>query len=413
MKQLQVLAVVLFAFAIYPAAAAPSPIPGIFTYHYDNARDGQNLNETILTPANVNKNAFGKLFSRAVDGYVYAEPLYVNSVQIPNLGAREVVYVATEHDSMYAFDATGAMSKPFWRVSFINPKKGIRTVPWSTVGTQDLVPEIGITGTPVIDPASNTLYVSVATLEKRTFFHRLHALDLSTGTEKFGGPVVISASIPGTGDGSDANGNLNFIPQIANQRSGLALNNGVVYVSFASHGDNGQYHGWILGYDASTLQQVAVFNPTPNGFQGGIWMAGGAPVINDQGDFFVAIGNGTFDANMDDGLDYGDSLVKLGPTDGSNFGVVDYFTPYDQATLDELDIDYGASGVIALPDQTVGPLHLLFSGSKEGTLYLLDADNLGHFHADDDSQVVQSIAGETMGEWSTPAYFNGTNLCRW
>ncbi len=385
-----------------------APIAGVFTYHYDNARDGQNLRETILTPSNVNKNTFGKLFSRAVDGYLYAEPLYVSSVQIPNRGAREVVYVATEHDSVYAFDASGAVSKPFWQVSFINPKKGIRTVPWSSVGTQDLVPEIGITGTPVIDPASNTLYVSVATLEKRTYFHRLHALDLSTGKEKFGGPVVISAAVPGTGDGSDANGNLNLVPLIANQRCGLALNNGVVYIAFASHGDNGQYHGWILGYDASTLQQVSVFNPTPNGFQGGIWMAGGAPVINDQGDFFVATGNGTFDANMDGGVDYGDSLLKLGPTDSSNFGVVDYFTPYDQETLDDLDIDYGASGVIALPEQSAGPPHLLFSGSKEGTLYLVDADNLGHFHPVDDSQIVQTIIGETNGEWSTPAYFNGT-----
>jgi len=407
MKQLRVFAFLTaaIAFAIGPRAAASSPIPGIFTYHYDNARDGQNPNETILTPSNVNKNTFGKLFSRAVDGYVYAEPLYVNSVQIPKLGPREVVYVATEHDSVYAFDATGAISRPLWHVSFL--KKNVTTVPWERVVTSDLIPEIGITGTPVIDPASNTLYVSVATLEKKTYFHRLHALDLSTGQEKFGGPVVISATVPGTGDGSDPNGNINFVPQIANQRSGLALSNGVVYVAFASHGDIGQYHGWLFGYDASTLARVSTFAATPNGFQGGIWMAGGAPVINDEGDFFVATGNGTFDANQDGGIDYGDSLLKLGPTDNSNFGVIDYFTPYDQEMFDELDIDYGASGVIALPDQSVGPLHLLFTGSKEGTLYLLDADDLGHFHAGDDSQIVQSIAGETTAEWSTPAYFNG------
>ena len=291
--------------------AAGAPIPGIYTYHYDNARDGQNLNETILTPSNVNSKTFGKLFSRALDGYVYAEPLYVNSVRIPNVGTREVVYVATEHDSVYAFDASGATSTPLWKVSFVNPKQRITTVPWPNVGTTDLIPEIGITGTPVIDPASNTLYVSVATLENRkTFVHRLHALDLSTGQEKFGGPVAITATVAGTGIGSDANGNIDFNPRIANQRCGLALNNGVIYIAFASHGDNGPYHGWMLGYDASTLQQVSAFAATPNGSLGGIWMAGGAPMIDGEGSVYVVSGNGTFDADQA-GIDYGDSLLKL------------------------------------------------------------------------------------------------------
>jgi hypothetical protein len=406
MKQLggftAVAAVIAFAFC---QAAVAAPIGGIFTYHYDNARDGQNLNETILTPSNVNSKTFGKLFSRVLDGYVYAEPLFVNGVQIPKLGAREVVYVATEHDSIYAFDASGAIAKPLWKVSFINPKARITTVPSSQVGTSDISPEIGITGTPVIDPASNTLYVSVETLETGNFVHRLHALDLATGQEKLAAPVVIAATVPGTGDGSDADGNINFIPQIANQRSGLALNNGVVYVAFASHGDIGQYHGWVLGYDASTLEQVSAFAATPNGFRGGIWMAGGAPVIDDEGNFFISSGNGTFDA--DQGVDYGDSLLKLGPTNNSSFDVIDYFTPFDQAALDSADLDFGSSGAVALPDQSAGPEHLLFTGSKQGTLYLLDRDNLGHFHAGDDSQIVQSIIGQTTGVFSTPAYFNG------
>src|SRR5579862_5372739 len=195
MSKLATLAIVIAAIAFaFCDTAAATPIPGIFTYHYDNARDGLNSNETILTPSNVNKTTFGKLFTRKVDGYVYAEPLYVNSVQFPNLGAREVVFIATEHDSVYAFDASGARVDPFWKVSFINRKKHITTVPWAKVGTTDLVPEIGITGTPVIDPASSTLYVSVATLEKGTYFHRLHALDLATGQEKFGGPMVIAAT---------------------------------------------------------------------------------------------------------------------------------------------------------------------------------------------------------------------------
>ncbi len=386
--------------------AASGPIPGIFTYHFNNARDGQNLGETILTPANVNSSTFGKLFSRKVDGYVYAEPLYVNSVQIPGLGTREVAYVATEHDSVYAFDATGASVDPLWKVSFINPKGRIKTVPAGITGTDDLVPEIGITGTPVIDPASNTLYVSVATQEnKKNFFHRLHALDLSTGQEKFGGPITITATAPGTGDGNDG-GTLTLDPRIANQRSGLALNNGIVYVAFASHGDRGEYHGWVLGYDASTLEQVSTFLATPNGSLGGIWMSGGAPMIDPDGNVYVVTGNGTFNVDQG-GLDYGDSLLKLGPTDTSNLGVIDFFTPFDQQALDDLDIDFGSSGVIALPDQPTGPQHLALTGSKEGTLYLIDRDNLGHFHANDDSQIVQSVMGQTNQIFSTPAYFNG------
>jgi hypothetical protein len=408
MKRLGGLAMIAGAIILaFCQVAGADPIAGIYTYHYDNARDGLNSNETILTPSNVNQTTFGKLFSRAVDGYVYAEPLYVNSVQFQKFSPREAVYVATEHDSVYAFDASGAISAPLWKVSFINPKKRTTTIPWERVGTTDLVPEVGITGTPVIDPASGTLYVAVATMEKGAYFYRLHALDIATGAEKFGGPIVINATLPGTGVGSDANGNISFVPLIANQRSGLTLNNGVVYVAFASHGDNGGYHGWMLGYDASTLAQVSAFAVTPDGVRGGIWMAGGAPVINDEGGLFVATGNGTFDANLDGGIDYGDSLLKLGPTDSSNFGVIDYFTPYDQGKIDDMDLDYGSSGVLALPDQSVGPAHLLFTGSKEGTLYLLDADNLGGFNPIDDSQIVQSIMGETTGQWSTPAYFNG------
>src|SRR5271166_1419861 len=300
------------AIAICPAAES-APIPGIFTYHYNNARDGQNLLETILTPTNVNSATFGKLFARAVDGNVAAEPLYVNGVQIPGLGSMQVVYVATEHDSGYAFDATGSITKPLWQRSFLNSKARVTSVPWTRVGVNDIAPEIGITGTPVIDPASNTLYVAAETLEKRTIFQRLHALDLSTGQEKFGGPVTITATTPGTAADGDGQ-NISFAPALANQRCGLALNNGVVYVAFASHGDIGDYHGWLLGYDASTLAQVSVFAVTPNGTLGGIWMAGGAPAIDADGNLLLATGNGTFDANVR-GLDYGDSLLKLGPTD--------------------------------------------------------------------------------------------------
>lgn len=395
--------VIVFALCRIATAA---PVTGIFTYHFDNARDGLNSNETILNPSNVNSRTFGKVFSRAVDGDVYAEPLYANGIQIPKRGTHEVVYVATEHDSVYAFDASGATSKPLWKVSFINPKRRVTRVPWQKAGNIDIYPEVGITGTPVIDPASNTLYVSAATMEKGSFFHRLHALDIATGQEKFGGPVVIEASVPGTGEGSDANGHINFVPQIANQRAGLALSNGIVYVAFAAHGDLGPYHGWVLGYDATTLEQLTAFAITPNGSRGGIWMSGGAPMIDAQGNLFVSSGNGTFEEEPH--TDYGDSLMKLGPTENSNFDVIDFFTPYDQGMLEAGDLDFGSSGIVALPDQDAAPQHLLISGSKEGTLYLLDRDNLGHFHHDDDSQIVQSVMGQTTGVFSTPAFFNGT-----
>ncbi len=385
------------------ATALSASLSGVFTYHFDNARDGRNLSETILTPSNVNSKSFGRLFARGVDGFVYAEPLYVNGVVI-HKRAREVVYVATEHDGVYAFDATGRISKPFWRVSFIDPRKGITTMTAAESGSMDIVPEIGITGTPVIDPDASTLFVVAVTQENGVFFQRLHALDLATGKEKTA-PVALAATVPGTGDGSDTNGNISFLPEIANQRCGLALNNGVVYVSFASHGDKGHYHGWVLGYDAQTLQQVTAFAATPNGFQGGIWMSGGAPMVDADGNIYLSTGNGTFDADQG-GLDYGDTVLKLAQTDGM-FNVLDYFTPFDQERLNDNDLDLSSGGVIALPDQSTGPQHLLFAGGKGSTLYLIDRDNMGHFHSGDDSQIVQSIAGPVGPLFSTPAYYNG------
>ncbi len=411
------LAAGLVLLLLRPASA--DPVSGIFTYHFNNARDGQNTNETILTHANVNSASFGKVFSRNVDGYVYAEPLYVNAVQIPGVGSREVVYVGTEHDSVYAFDATGATKKPLWQVSFLNKKAKVTTVPAKDTGTDDLSPEIGITGTPVIDPSSNTLFVVAKTREgpnkTRRYFLRLHALDLATGAEKFGGPIAITATAQGTIDNSTPV-TITFDPLLANQRSGLALSNGVVYVAFASHGDVGEYHGWMLGYDASTLEQVSSFivspntdSSDPNPSWGGIWMSGGAPMIDADGSLFVVTANGTFDANVG-GADYGDSLLKLGPTGSTNLDVLDSFTPFDQAALEAGDTDFGSGGVIALPDQAVGPQHLAVTGGKIGILYLLNRDSLGGFSATEDLEaqaVVQSIDGQLNHIFSTPAYFNG------
>jgi hypothetical protein len=259
---------------------------GVFTHHNDNQRTGQNLNESVLTLSNVNSASFGKLAGFTIDGIAHASPLYAASVNIPGVGLRNVVYVATEHDSVYAFDADASGGNPLWKVSFINPSAGITTVPNGDTGECcDIAPEIGITGTPVIDPSTGTLYVVAKTKEgSSTYVQRLHALDVATGAEKFGGPTVIQASVPGTGSGS-VGGTLSFNQLRENQRTALLLYNGVVYMGFGSHGDNQPYHGWLLGYNATTLQRVVAVHSTPNGEGGGIWQSGGGVALDSAGNF--------------------------------------------------------------------------------------------------------------------------------
>jgi hypothetical protein len=382
---------------------------GTYTFHNDNLRTGQNLNETVLTPANVNSLQFGKLFSYTTDGISHASPLYVANVNIPGKGFHNVVYVATEHDSVYAFDADGLSSTPLWKVSFINPAAGVTSVPAAdTQETGDIFPEIGITGTPVIDSTSGTMYVVAKTKEGTTnYVQRLHALDITTGGEKFGGPVVIQASVTGSGAGSQG-GVLPFNPLRENQRPALLLNNGVVYFGFASHGDRAPYHGWVLGYDATTLQQVMVYSDSPNGTQGGIWQSGLGPAADSAGNVYFMTGNGTFDANSG-GLDYGDSFVKLSPAGA----VVDYFTPHDQNIMDTNNWDLASSGPMLLPDQSGANPHLLVGSGKTGTLYLINRDNMGQYNANNDNQIVQSLVNifpngtPEPGNYSAPVYFNG------
>jgi hypothetical protein len=239
----------------------------VLTYHNDLARTGQNLNETSLTPASVSSAQFGQLFSAAVDGQVYAQPLYMPGVNIPGKGVYNVVFVATEHDSVYAFDADRSAAAPLWYVNFTNPGLGVTTVPAASLVCSVIVPEIGITGTPVIDPTTGTLYVVAMTLEQygQTYVQRMHALDVTTGAERPGSPVDIEASLPGTGDG---NTTVRFKPALYKQRAGLLLLKGVVYTAWSSHCDAGNYHGWVIGYDSQTLQRVATFTATPD------WEAG-------------------------------------------------------------------------------------------------------------------------------------------
>jgi len=362
------------------------PYQGVLTYHNDTGRTGQKLDEQKLPLSKVTSGNFGKLFSVALDGQVYAQPLYVSHVAIANQGFHNVVYVATEHDSVYAFDADGNTTSPLWSVNFTNAAQGVTTVAYTKEsGVSPIYPEVGITSTPVIDGSTGTVYVLAVTAENGTVVHRLHALDITNGSEKFGGPIVIQATVAGTGAGSQG-GQIAFQPEIQLQRSALLLSKGMIYIAWASYNDIGAYHGWVMAYDAGTLKQTGVWNDTPNGNEGGIWMAGCGLSADSDGNIYVVTGNGTYDASSG-GKDYGDSFVKLNGT----LSVSDYFTPFNESSLSSGDIDLGSSGFVLLPDQSGAVTHLGISAGKEGRIYLLNRDNLGKFHSGDDSQIVQSI----------------------
>lgn len=380
----------------------------VLTYHNDNARTGLNPTETTLTPANVNAVSFGKVQSYLVDGYVYAQPLYIPQVAVPGKGLHNLVLVATQHDSVYAFDPDSASSDPLWRTNFTNPDAGINTVSSADVGADDIVPEIGITSTPVVDIDSNTVYVVGATKENGAFYHRLHALDLATGAEKFAGPQVISASF--TGNASDSSGGLvNFQSRYQLQRAALLLLQGRVYVAFGSNADSGSYHGWVLAFEATTLQQVGAWLTTPNGYQGGIWMSGCGPAADNAGSLYVSTANGVFDvADEMPGGDYGDSIVRLlhGP---GGLAVADFFTPHDQALMARDDMDLGSAGIVVLPDQPGAFPHLLLTSGKNGHIYLLNRDALGGYNpnASHNAGVVQELSGLLKQQMGTAAYWDG------
>jgi len=299
----------------------------VTTYHFDNSRTGQNTQETTLTPANVNSTQFGKLYSVAVDGYVYAQPLYLANVSIAG-GTHNVLYVATEHDSLYAIDADSATI--YWQVNFI--PAGGRTVNGPTdigSGCTDIVPEIGITGTPVIDPTTGTIYVVSKAYVNSTGVQYLHAIDASTSAEKFGGPVLIQGSVAGTAN-DGKNGVVTFNSLQENQRPALLLENGHVIIGWGSHCDFYPWHGWVMSYSASTLTQEAIYNATPNGNRAGIWMSGGGLAADSNGNLYFSTGNGDWNGPTD----LGDSIVKLGPPSQGTLPVKDYFTPYDQGAMD-------------------------------------------------------------------------------
>jgi hypothetical protein len=380
---------------------------GMLRWHNDPAITGQNQKETTLMPSNVHQSTFGKLFTYTLDEQSFAQPLYVSNVPFPGAGQHNAVYVCTENNTVYAFNADSKANAPFWQKTLMpsgaTPVDGNKT---GGIGGP-ITPNVGITGTPVIDGSTGTLYVVSVTQESSGQVHRLHALDITTGNEKFGGPRLIQASVPGTGAGS-SNGQIKFDPTLELQRSALTLVNGVVYIAWASYQDFGNYHGWIMGYDASTLQQVSVWNATPNGGQGGVWMSGAGISSDSGGNLYVVVGNGTFDAD-NGGKDYGDSFVKLTPS-GGTLSVSDYFTPFDQANLSANDIDVGSSGLTLMLNLPGPETNLGVSAGKAGKIYLIDLDSMGKFQSSD--QIVQSIS-KALGsqpsdnDYSTAVYWNG------
>ena len=398
-----------------PSQAATVPIvitnfAGAFTYHYDNARIGLNSNETVLTTGNVNKRQFGKVFSYPVDGRIYAEPLYVPSVNIPGQGVHNVVYVTTEHDSVYAFDADGLVPGPLWQASFIDPANGITTIPAGDIFPvgicSSIGPEIGTTGTPVIDSATGILYLLVRTKEVvggvASYPQRLHAIDITTGNEVSGSPRLIQATVPGFGEGN-VQGTISFDEVRHNSRAGLLLLNGVVYVVWASPCDQHPYHGWVLGYDANTLQQVSVYNTSPNGNADSIWQGGAGIAADTSGNIFFATGNGNFTVDSG-GTDYGDAFMKLSTANGT-LGVADYFVPYNQQDLVIEDSDLSGGGPLLLPDQPTSPTHLLVGAGKEGTVYLIDRDNMGQFSPYDNNRIQQTLVAAVGIKGHEDAYF--------
>ncbi len=372
------------------------------TSQVDNARTGANLNETVLTPRNVNARQFGKLFAMKVDGDVYAQPLFVPGVEIPGKGKHDVVFIATEHDSVYAFDAYGNPAAPLWRVSLTG---GGSTLPENDTECFFIRPEVGITSTPVIDLQTGTLYVLARSknghmLSSNEFHQRLHALAITNGVEKFGGPVEIAAKVPGKGDGSSG-GTVAFDPLKENPRAALLLSKGRVYLSWASSCDVGPYHGWVMAYDAQTLRQKAVFNDSPDADDGGIWESDTGIAADEAGNVYVATGNGRFDVEKG-GRDYGDTLLKLS---GGDLRVLDWFTPFNTDHLNITDSDLGSSGPMLPPLQKGGHAHEVMVGGKAPLLYVVDRDRMGHFNPDNNNHAVQTVPTHG-GIFGAAAYWN-------
>jgi hypothetical protein len=383
--------------------------PVVATAQYDNQRTGSNSAETILTPRNVNAAHFGKLFVVPVDGDVYAQPLYVPRLEISGKGVHDVVFVATEHDSIYAIDAAGHPGEPLWHVSFVNPAAGVNPVGERDTHCPFIAPEIGITSTPVIDSESRTIFLLVRTAERGgdgavRFYQRLHALDLATGAERATSPVLIRASVTTPSFFGLFSSEIRFHALFENPRAALLLSGGNVYLAWGSACDDGPYHGWVLAYDARTLKPTGVFNTSPDSTESGIWQSDAGIAADRDGAVYAITGNGRFDAARG-GRDYGDSVLKLASHNGV-LAVRDYFTPFDEDPLNRGDVDLGSSGPVLLPEQSGPHPHLLVAAGKAGVVYLIDRDHMGGFHAGSNSHAIQTLQVGT-GAFGAPAWWNG------
>ena len=383
----------------------------VVTYHYNVARQGQNTLETVLTPSNVSSATFGKLGFFTVDGKVDAQPLYLYKMPI-GPSPRNTLYVVTENDSAYAFDADSGAQ--LWKVSAAPSGE----TPSDNHGCSQISPQIGVTDTPVIDrqrgPHGTIYFVAMTKDSSGKYHQRLHALDLTTGAEQFGGPAEITASYPGSGDNSQ-NGQVIFDPAKYAERVGLLAYGGKIYLAFTSHCDSRPYTGWLMAYDALTLSQTSVLNVTPNGNEGAIWMAGAGLAADPQGNIYFLDGNGTFDTTLNaqgfpSNGDYGNSFMKVATS--PQLTVADYFTMHNTVQESNADEDLGSGGAMVLPDLTdnQGQVHHLAVGAgKDGNIYVVNRDNMGKFNPNNDSAIYQELDGVLPGGvWAMPAYFNNT-----
>jgi len=382
----------------------------VLTQHNDKNRTGWYSHEKILTTGNVKIKSFGMIFSRSVDDQIYAQPLVMNNVDIPGAGKKNICFVATVNNTVYAFDADDINTPaPYWKIN-VSPAGG-RAAKNTDIGSlcgtyNDFSGNMGIVGTPVIDSLTNTLYVVAKSYTTSSGFQQfLHAIDITTGSEKNGGPVLISPQIAGTGSGS-IGGIIKFDALKQNQRSGLLLLNGIVYITWASHGDCDPYHGWIVGYDKQTLSLKIVFNSTPQGEKGGIWMAGAGIAADENGNMYVSVGNGTvgFNGNPSDLTNRGESALKLSPS-GSTLSINTFFTPYNYSALEASDLDFGTPGILLIPKT-----NRAFTGAKDGNLYLLNRDDMGGYNSGF-NQVLQTFNQNSSDahNLSSLAYYGGTN----
>ena len=386
------------------ATVEVTSFPGTLTWRNDNSRSGVNSQELALAPATVSSSTFGKLFSCPIDGYAYAQPLYVSNLLIPGSGVHNVIFVATEKDSVLAFDADANPCVPLWQTSLIPTGSQAIETPNFQITTTNIVPFVGITGTPVIDISTSALYVVAATQSialNPAYSQRIYALDLATGQPKIQlAGVEISApsgQIPV------------FSASLENQRPALLLDNGIVYVAFGSYGGLGDYHGWLFGYDSVSLLETGVIDFTPDTTQAGIWQSGGGPSSDSNGNIFLVTGDGPFDVDRG-GMSYGDSFLQLGAAAG--LSVSDYFTPCDQATLQTAGEDVGASAPVLLPDSagSSSQPHLLIGGSKGGSLYIVNRDTMGGFNSTcpDSLPRVQTVPVGAGAILSTPLFWNNS-----